>query len=135
HLASGALALEKNDFALAAESFEAAAKLAPDDPDIYVGLARAYETDAQRSTTALNKALDLNPRHVEGLLLQADNAIDQEAYDDAREVLTRVLAVNPHEPHAWAYRAVLAHLAGDHALEQSAREAALASWHTNPDVD
>ncbi|HSV13641.1 MAG TPA: tetratricopeptide repeat protein [Tepidisphaeraceae bacterium] len=135
YLASGDLALDKNDFAVAAESFEAAAKHATNDPDVYFGLARAYENDSQRANAALTKALELNPRHVPSLLYQADNAIDQEAYDAASEILDRVLSINLHESHAWAYRAVLAHLLGDRKKESDARDQALSTWHTNPEVD
>ena len=135
YLASGDLALDKNDFAVAAESFEAAAKHATNDPDVYFGLARAYENDSQRANAALTKALELNPRHVPSLLYQADNAIDQEAYNAASEILDRVLSINLHESHAWAYRAVLAHLLGDRKKESDARDQALSTWHTNPEVD
>ena len=49
YLASGELALEKNDFALAAKILEAAAKKFPEDPEIQFGLARAFApSDAER---------------------------------------------------------------------------------------
>jgi tetratricopeptide (TPR) repeat protein len=135
YLASGQLALDKNDLALAAESFEQAAKRSPEDPDIHLGLARAYETDSKRATAELNKALELNPRHVDSLLYQADNLIDQEAYDDAAKLLKQVLEINPKNPLALSYQAVLAHLSGDRATEQTQRAEALSTWHTNPQVD
>ncbi|HEX8324693.1 MAG TPA: tetratricopeptide repeat protein [Tepidisphaeraceae bacterium] len=135
YLASGDLALEKNDFALAAEAFEAAAQRTPDDPDVYFGLARAYQDDSARATAALKKALELNPHHVDSLLFQADNRIDQEAYDEARVTLKAVAEINPRDSRAASYRAVLAHLVGDAAGEKTAREEALAPWRTNPHVD
>jgi tetratricopeptide (TPR) repeat protein len=135
YLASGELALDKQDFALAAEAFQNAAKRAPDDPDVYLGLARAYENDAERATAALVKALELNPRHVDSLLLQADNAIDREDHAQAEALLAKALEVNPKDARAWAYRAVLAHVKGDRAQEEAHRAAALASWNTNPEVD
>lgn len=135
YIASGQLALEKEDFQLAAEAFAEAAKRDPDDPDIQLNLARAFQNDSDRATAALNKALELNPNHVDSLLFQADNLIDREAYDQAEEILKTVLSINPNEPRAWAYRAILAHLSGDRAGEESARNQALQIWKTNPEVD
>jgi tetratricopeptide (TPR) repeat protein len=135
HLATGELALQKHDHALAAEAFREAAKRAPDDPDAYYGLARAHHDDSDLATESLGKALELNPRHPESLLFQADNAIDQEAYARAEEILKKVLEVNPRHPRAWAYRAILAHLSGDRKQEEAHRAAALSSWSTNPEVD
>ena len=51
------------------------------------------------------------------------------------QILKRVWAVNPHEPRAWAYQAVLAHLRSDRDGEAAARRSALERWATNPEVD
>ena len=53
------------------------------------------------------------PRHVDSLLLLAEHRIDDERYAEAGELLEQALEVNPREPRAWAYRAVLAHLRND----------------------
>jgi tetratricopeptide (TPR) repeat protein len=135
YVATGELALEKSDYALAAESFGDAVKRAPDDPDVYLGLARAYDNDAERATAALTKALELNPVHIDSLLFQADNLIDQEEYEQAEAILKKVLEVNPKHALAWAYRAVLANLAGDRKQEEANRAEALGTWKTNPEVD
>ena len=135
YVATGELALEKNDYALAAESFNAALKRQPDDADIYYGLARAYENDAERASAALEKALELNPNHVNALLLQVDNLIDREASDKAEEIVAKVLTVNPKNARAWAYRAVMAHVASQPAAEEACRKEALSTWSTNPEVD
>jgi tetratricopeptide (TPR) repeat protein len=135
YIASGELALEKSDYALAAESFAEALKRSPEDPEIHFGLARAYENDADRATAALNKALELNPRHVEALLFQADNLIDREDYAGAEAILRKVVEINPRHPRAWAYRAVLAHIAGERDKEEAHRAKALEAWATNPEVD
>ncbi len=136
YLARGELALEKHDFALAARAFDEGLKQLPDDPDLHFGRARAY-ADSQRETAvaALNAALKLNPRHVPSLLLLADNRIDGEQYAEAAQLLDQVIAINPDQPDAWAYRAVLAHLRHDIDGEATARAAALHSWSTNPRVD
>src|SRR5206468_11031716 len=69
------------------------------------------------------------------LLLLADHAIDAEEYAAAGEMIQKALAVNPWQPEAWAYRAVLAHLRNDSSAESDAREKGLQYWKTNPRVD
>ncbi len=136
YLATADLALAKHDFALAAEGLENARKLAPSSADIYSRLAQAYApSDHAKATEFLEKALALNPRHVESLLIQAENHIDAEQYDEAKAILDQVLNVNLREPRAWAYLAVLAHLEGDATGERLWRSAALSVWRTNPEVD
>ncbi len=135
YIASGELALEKQDFALAAEAFAEAAKRRPEDPDIHLGLARAYSDDNEKASAALAKALELNPQHIESLLFQVDNAIDAEEYERAESLLKQVQSVNPKHPRAWAFRAVIAHLTGEFDEEQAHRKQALSSWTTNPEVD
>jgi tetratricopeptide (TPR) repeat protein len=134
-LAIGDLALAKNDPGVATEAYDAARKVAPENPDAYVGLARANDDDPETASAALTKALELNPHHIDSLLFLTDNLIDRERYQDAGEELDKVVAVNPTEPRAWAYRAVIAHLQGDHKAEDADRATALAGWKTNPEVD
>jgi tetratricopeptide (TPR) repeat protein len=136
HLATAELALDKQDEALAATTLEKAPKEAAVDPRFNYLLARAYANgDRARSAKALAEALKINPRHADSLLLQADHLIDSERYDEAAKVLGQVLDVNPHEPRAWSYRAVLAHLKNDQAGEASARKTAMEPWPGNPEVD
>ena len=61
--------------------------------------------------------------------------IDGERYTEAEDVLEQVLKVNPHEPRAFANKAVLAHLRDDSEAEAAARQKALARWAANPEVD
>ena len=136
YLASGELALDKQDFALAAQAFEQAAKLDPQDADAHYGIALAYApSDAERADVALKAALGINPNHVPCLLLLIDGLIDSESYNEADQALLHVAAINPQHPKAAAYRAVLAHLRHQPERETSAREAGLKFWKTNPDVD
>jgi tetratricopeptide (TPR) repeat protein len=135
-VASAELALEKHDFAMAAENLEAAIKLVPNDPDLFFLLAKAYApSDEKKATESLAKALGFNPRHVDSLLFQAEDRIDAERYDEAKQLLDQVLDVNVREPRAWAYLAVLANLNADKQGERLWRSAALAPWKTNPEVD
>ena len=135
-LATGQLALDKHDFALAADAFRAGLKKFPDDPDMEAGLARAFESgDRQEMLKAIDAALAINPRHVPSLLLLADHLIDAEQYDEAEKQLALVLQLNPHQPEALAYRAVLANLRNSPAEEKKHRAEALKFWKTNPKVD
>lgn len=136
YLARGELALEKHDFALAAKAFEEGLKQLPDDPDLHCGRGRAYSGgDRAVAVAALQAALKINERHVPTLLQFASHHIDAESYDDAGKVLDDIVEINPVQPDAWAYRAVIAHLKNDPAGEKFARERALSSWPRNPRVD
>ncbi|MES2571165.1 MAG: tetratricopeptide repeat protein, partial [Verrucomicrobiota bacterium] len=135
YLAAGELALDKNDFALAAKSFAAAVKKFPGDADAQFGLARAYApSDGEATKAALEKVLKANPNHVGAHLLLADHYIDAEAYDKADAELATALKVNPAHPLAHAYRAVLANLRANESEEKEARAAALKIWDKNPEV-
>lgn len=136
YLASGELALEKHDYALAAEAYTQAATLDPGDPEAHYGLARAYApSDDEKATAALRAALERNPRHVGSLLMLAEGHLDAERYDEADEVLARVSQVNPHQPRAAALRAVLAHLRNQPDSEKFHRQAGLQHYPANPEVD
>jgi tetratricopeptide (TPR) repeat protein len=136
HLATAELSLAKFDNALAADVLVKAPEAAHGDPEYYFLLARAYlQDDGPAAASAIRHALDLNPRHAKTLLLQADNLIDAEHYDDAAKVLDKILKTNPRDSQAWAFKAVLAHLANDGPGEAAARKRALAEWATNPEVD
>jgi tetratricopeptide (TPR) repeat protein len=135
-LAPGELALQKRDFALAAKTFTEALKQIPDDPDLLFGLAQAYQPNARPKMLELvQTALGINENHVPSILLLADHAVDAEQYEQADELLTRALKVNPWHPEAWAYRAVLAHLQNNSVAEADARANGLKFWKANPQVD
>jgi tetratricopeptide (TPR) repeat protein len=136
YLAEGDLALDKSDFALAAKRFQEGLKRIPDDPDLHFGLARAYApSDSALMAGEIEAALARNSNHVGCLLLLVDHTIDAEDYAGADELLDRIRAINPHEPQAWAYAAVLAHLRNQPEAEQAARAHALKFWTNNPAVD
>ncbi|PYK98694.1 MAG: hypothetical protein DME19_11450 [Verrucomicrobia bacterium] len=136
YLASGELALDKEDYQLAAKIFSEALKKFPEDPDIHFGLARAYAPNARPlMLKSLEAALSHNGHHVPAMLMLADHAIDAEEYAAAGEMLGKASAVDPWRPEAWAYRAVLAHLRNDTPEENQAREKGLKFWPINPRVD
>ncbi len=136
YIATAELAIEKGDFKIAAETLEQAEAVDGSDPRVFHLQAVAWApTDSERATESLRRALSLNPRHVDSLLFQVDNAIDRERYDEAESTISEILEINLHQPQAWAYLAVLAHLRGDYELEGLMRAAALSTWSANPEVD
>ncbi len=135
-LATGELALQKHDYQLAATNFSAALQRFPDDPDAEFGLARAYApSDVERMGANLQSVLNQNPNHVPAMLMLVDHLVDAEQYEDAGKMLDNIFTVNPWDPEAWSYRAVIAHLQNDTNAESSARDNALKFWTTNPRVD
>lgn len=130
------IALAKHDYQLAAEELDKAAAQDKLNPDIHSLLAKAYApSQAEKANHALATALARNPRHVESLLVVVEDKIDGERYEEAVELLDKLDQVNPRHPLAWAYRAVLAHLASDREGEEKCRDAALSQGKSNPDVD
>ncbi len=136
HYAVAELALGKHDRALAADTLQKMPKEAGQDPRFHYLMAQAFaDDDRERSQKAVADALKINPQHTDTLLFRADHQIDAEDYAAAETVLKMVLDVDPGEPRAWAYRAVIAHLKADAAGEKAAREKALDRWPADPAVD
>jgi tetratricopeptide (TPR) repeat protein len=136
YLTAGDLALAKQDYELAANQYRDALKRFGKDPDAHYGLAKAfYPSDRRSMTESLDAALHVNPHHGPALILLAEHHIDCEDYTRAAVLLDRVIAVNPWDPQAWAYRAVLAHLANDSEAAGNHRANALKYWPNNPQVD
>jgi tetratricopeptide (TPR) repeat protein len=129
YLATGELALDKQDGQVAAKAFRDGLKLHPNDPELQFGLSRAFaDSDWEQTAAAVTKTLEANPNHVQALLLLVDNQLDGERYPAAHLGLEKVLAINPACPEAWAYRAVLAHLEGEEQAEQAHRAKAVEFW-------
>ena len=136
YAASGQLALDKHDYALAAKKFEEGLKQSPDDPELQYGVARAYApSDQAAMLSSLETVLECNSNHIGGLLLLTDHTIDAEDYAEADKLLERITSINPWHPEAWSYKAVLAHLSNKPGEEKAARETALKFWPDNPRVD
>ncbi len=133
----GQLALDKHDYALAARNFNDGTKLYTSDPDMYWGLAAAYEGsgDSEPFLTNAARALDFNPRHIPTLLLLAEHLIDTEEHALARDTLQKILAINPLQPDALALLAVLADLENHPDQAADLRTKALSTWKANPKVD
>jgi tetratricopeptide (TPR) repeat protein len=136
YVASAELAIEKRDDKVATQTLDKAAKLDPNDPQIAFLQAKAWmASDSEKSSEYLERAFELNDRHVPSLLFKADLEIDSEDYDEANKTLDIALSVNPNNPIAWALRANIAHLQGRYEDEGKARHRALEPWSLNPEVD
>ena len=85
-------------------------------------------SDTALMADAIEKALARNSNHVDTLLLLADRSIDAEDYPQADRLLDQIQEVNPWNPEAWAFRAVVAHLRHRSEAEAAAREKALKYW-------
>jgi len=136
YLAAAALALDKQDYDLAASQYRKALERFGDDPDMHFGLAKAfYHSDRNLMIKSLDAAIFINPNHVPSLLLLAEHQIDCEDYASAGKLLDHALAVNPWNSEAWALRAVISHLDNDPNAVKSCRTNALKFWPKNPIVD
>ena len=136
YLASGQLALDKQDYELAATQFRKGIERFGDDPDMHYGLAKSfYNSDRRAMMQSLDTAIFLNPHHAPSLLLIAEHQIDCEDYTSAGRFLDRVTAVNPSNPRALAFRSVLAFMNNDTPAVSEYRNNALRLWKNNPEVD
>ncbi len=134
--AIGELALEKHDYGLAAENFARVVELRPDDTNAHSRLAESYlPSNSEKANEAIKKALGIDAKHADSLLIVADQQISSENYNAAKLALDEVLTVNPNHPDGWAYRAVIAHLENEPANEGKFRGLALQDWSGNPKVD
>lgn len=135
-LASGVLALLKQDLQLASDTFRAAVKEYPSDPDLLLGLARSLEySEPERAAVSITQALEANPKHLPSILYRAEQALDAERYTDAEEFLRQALEINGNWPDLWATMSILATLTNDPRGAEAARDKALASWAMNPRID
>jgi Tfp pilus assembly protein PilF len=134
YLALGQVALDKNDYLLASETYREGNNHLPGDADILLGLARALD-DPKLSPKYFDAALKANPRHIPSLLFKAGGFIDAGDFGEAEKTLAEIEKINPSQPDAWALRALLARLRGDPDGAAAARNKALRIWPRNPEVD
>ena len=135
-IAAAQLAIDKGDFALAAEIIRPAAGSFPDDPDVQFLLFEATASaDAQESGAALQKTLEINPKYSPALLKAAIRQIDAEDYPGAVETLNEILKYNPAHPEAHALQAVIHHLQNRTEDEKASRQQALQFSDQYPVVD
>lgn len=135
-LASGRLALTKDDFSLASKTFQNGLKHFPGNPELWHGLASSFvEGDRSKLLEYAEGALALNENHPGTRILLAQHLIDAEAFDEALEQLNIALEVNPMHPEALSLKAVISYLRNNNETGDLLREQALSSWRSNPLVD
>jgi len=126
HLAAAELALEKRDFALAANVLREARKIIGDDPAILHGLARAwFPSEREKALGFVDTILASNKNHVASLLLRLEDAYDKDDWKNAEAFLERALAVNAKHPPSHTWKSVLALARFDHKTAEAARKRAL----------
>lgn len=136
YLAIGNLALDKQDYQLAAETFRQGLRKHPDHPDLLFGLGSAVVSSSPDAAGEfIERALEKNPRHAPGLLWLARRQIDQRDYPAATETLEKVTATDPTDAEAWALRAVIAEMQNRPEEAEAMRSRALRNWDENPLVD
>lgn len=97
-------------------------------------LPEALKDPAKEIASYLDLALRANPKFTEALLLKAEKLGGSRNPNGAKEVLNRVLTVNPDHPDAWAYLAALALVADDDEGAEKALSNARKFWKRNPRV-
>ena len=136
YVASGDLALLKEDFGLAKTQFEKGLKRFPEEPALMLGMARAYfHGDRNRMLALLQQALTVNPRLAAARLLLTEHLVDAEQFAAAAQEADTILDTNPLNERAWACFALLAELRHDAASAKKLREIALAHKPKDPGVD
>ncbi len=107
----------------AQRTYEEALALAPNHPDVLVGMAQATGSFAQKEKLA-QQALATNPNHVGALSLMASLRILDDNYEAAEALLDHALSVNPNSIQALAHRASIYRLRGEaEAFQETAARA------------
>ncbi|GAB5559139.1 MAG: tetratricopeptide repeat protein [Synoicihabitans sp.] len=134
-LIGGQLALDKQDPALAARTFQRGLELFPDDPGLLAGYAASFrDSNPPQMMELAEQALTQNPTQITARLLMIDYFINAEDFATARLEIDRVLDVNPRHAEAHAYLAAIASLENDAAAAERHLETALRDWPRNPRV-
>lgn len=135
-LATGNLALAKDDYKLASKAFQEGLQEYPGNAELLHGLACSYrEGDRSKLIEYAEQTLAINPRHAPTHVLMAEHLIAAESYDFANAQLDRALLTNPRYPQALALKAALAYIRNENRIGDELRSDALATWTRNPEVD
>ncbi|MBX3444447.1 MAG: tetratricopeptide repeat protein [Planctomyces sp.] len=94
---SGSLLIEKYNHAQAVQEFNAALAINPRSADVLAGLGRAAwsEQDVEQAGEYVDRALAVNARHLESLLLAVDLSLLADDPEGAEEFARRAREINP----------------------------------------
>ncbi|MBX7206789.1 MAG: hypothetical protein K1X78_00640 [Verrucomicrobiaceae bacterium] len=136
YVAAGELALQKEDFARAADEFRKGLKEHGETTALRFGLARAFESsDREKADENLKRVLEINQKHEGALLVRAEQLMGAEKFVEAEAAIQSVIDVNEHSARAWALRSAIASILVDGEKARASRDSALALWPQNPLVD
>ena len=136
YLAAGELALEKEDFARAADEFRKGLKEHGETTGMRFGLARAFaSSDHEKTDENLKRVMEINQKHAGALLVRAEQLMGAEKFTEAEAAIQSVIDVNEDSPEAWALRSAIASIVADDTQAKSARDNGLKLWPENPAVD
>jgi len=111
-IGQGKLLNEKYQYGEAATLFQDAFKINESSPDAQAGLAESVRvTSNEAAAAAVEKALKVNPRHVDALVLRAWLSLEADQAELASKSLDQALAVNPNSIQAMGVRAAILYLA------------------------
>ena len=123
----GDLFAEKYNSPDAGFAYQAALKVNPNLPEALVGMARVHlesDRDLDAAKALIDKALAVNPLHMDAAVLKAELRIDVEDYDGAIEILKKSLKNNPNHLAALNLLATCHYLKDDNrAFERVRRQA------------
>lgn len=120
-------ALARGALAEAGSRLDAARALAPDDPDLWVAIARLRFRGGEHFTAleAADRALELGPRHAPALLMRALMVRDAHGPAKALMWFEAALAADPHNADVWAeYAATLGESGRNRAMLRAVRRLA-----------
>ncbi|MCX8036397.1 MAG: DUF4159 domain-containing protein [Candidatus Sumerlaeia bacterium] len=96
-IAAGDLAFRKWDYQLAAEYYEKALKIEPENQAALAGLAECYWKSADaRLEPCLERLLALNPNHPRARAIQIEQALDVGKAAEALRLIDAALTINPN---------------------------------------
>jgi tetratricopeptide (TPR) repeat protein len=105
-VAAGDLAYRKGSHDVAAEYYNAALVLEPDNQEALAGLAECYwKSRDPRLGETLDALMELNPNHRRALAILVEQQLDVSANDSALEIIDRRLQVNPNDARFLGLRA------------------------------
>jgi len=108
----GELFLEAHNTREALRSFQMAMQIDQRWTPALIGAARTLEDEnTPQAITLAKKALEVNPSSVDAHIFLAEQAVDAEHKDDARQALEKALAVNPSSLDAHSLLAAMAYVA------------------------